>query len=73
MGGLLASTLDNIDASTPGLIKLSGSGTGSIVNRGSITAENRGYVALVANQVTNQGLIAASLGTVALVGVLTEA
>ena len=68
VGGLLASTLDNIDASTPGLIKLSGSGTGSIVNRGSITAENRGYVALVANQVTNQGLIAASLGTVALGG-----
>jgi filamentous hemagglutinin family protein len=69
VGGLVASTLDvddsTIDSSNR---RFSGSGKGSIVNRGSINASNGGYVALIGNQVSNQGVITAQLGTVALGG-----
>ena len=69
VGGLVASTLDvddsTIDSSTR---RFSGNGKGSIVNRGSINAANGGYVALIGNQVSNQGVITAQLGTVALGG-----
>ncbi|MBI1174640.1 MAG: filamentous hemagglutinin N-terminal domain-containing protein [Sideroxydans sp.] len=59
VGGLVASTLDTADNST-----FAGSGTGSIVNEGTINAAH--YVALLGNSVTNSGLITAQLGTVAL-------
>ena len=69
VGGLVASTLDvddsTIDSSNR---RFSGSGKGSIVNRGNINAANGGYVALIGNQVSNQGVITAQLGTVALGG-----
>jgi trimeric autotransporter adhesin len=69
VGGLVASTLD-VDDSTlgTGTLSFSGSGKGSIVNRGTLTAANGGYIALLGNQVSNQGTITAQLGTVALAG-----
>jgi len=57
VGGLVASTLDTADGST-----FSGTGTGSVVNEGSITASQ--YVALLGHSVTNRGVITARLGTV---------
>jgi filamentous hemagglutinin family protein len=67
VGGLVASTLDLNDASFIGSAKsFSGSAIGSITNEGTITAATGGYVALLGNRVSNQGLITARLGTVAL-------
>ena len=67
VGGLTASTLDVSDAAfASNLRTFSGAGTGSVVNQGSIRAADGGYVALLGNQVSNQGLISARLGTVAL-------
>ncbi len=69
VGGIVASTLD-LDASTLGSdsVRFSGNGKGKVTNQGSITAANGGYVALIGNQVSNQGVIRAQLGTVALGG-----
>jgi len=69
VGGLVASTLDVSDASLNSNTKtFSGTGPGSIVNKGSLVAANGGYIALLANQVSNQGIISAQLGSVALAG-----
>ena len=69
VGGLVASTLDVSDGSLGGSTRsFAGSGTGSIINQGTINAANGGYVALVANHVGNEGIITARLGTVALAG-----
>jgi filamentous hemagglutinin family protein len=69
VGGLVASTLDVNDASLNSNSKtFSGTGTGSIINKGNLVAANGGYIALLANQVSNQGIISAQLGTVALAG-----
>jgi len=67
VGGLVASTLDINDASLNSNTRtFSGSGTGSVINKGTITAANGGSVALIGNSVGNQGTIIAQLGTVAL-------
>ncbi len=67
VGGLVASTLEFNEANLNSTAKIfSGNGTGSIVNQGTLNAANGGYVALVGNHVSNQGLITAQLGTVAL-------
>ena len=67
VGGLVASTLDLSDDSLSSNIRsFSGSGTGSIINQGTLTASPGGYIALLGNQVINQGYISAQLGTVAL-------
>jgi filamentous hemagglutinin family protein len=67
VGGLVASTLDLNDASFVGSARsFSGSGAGSVVNQGTIAARSGGYVALLGNHVSNQGVITAKLGTVAL-------
>ena len=67
VGGLVASTLDFNDGDLNGNTrKFSGNGTGSVINQGTITAANGGYVALLGNHVGNQGVIVAQLGTVAL-------
>ena len=67
VGGLVASTLDLSDASLNSTTRsFSGSGNGSISNKGNITAANGGYVALIGNQVSNDGIITAQLGTVAM-------
>jgi trimeric autotransporter adhesin len=69
VGGLVASTLDIDDNSLSSSTRtFSGSGKGSVINEGSIVAANGGYAALIANQVSNRGLIRAQLGTVALAG-----
>ena len=71
VGGLVASTLDlsNTDF-LAGKFKFRSGATApaSVVNQGSITASPGGYVALLGGTASNQGLIAARLGTVALAG-----
>ena len=67
VGSLVASTLDLNDASLNSAMRsFSGTGTGSIVNQGTINAASGGYVALLGNTVSNQGTITTPLGTVAL-------
>ena len=67
VGGLIASTLNVSDAALNGNTKsFSGTGSGSVVNEGTITAVNGGSVALLGNHVGNTGVITAQLGTVAL-------
>jgi filamentous hemagglutinin family protein len=67
VGGLVASTLALTDAGLGGSTRsFAGNGTGSIVNDGTISAATSGYVALLGNRVSNQGVISAQLGTVAL-------
>jgi filamentous hemagglutinin family protein len=64
VGGLVASTLNISDANFMAAnYKFEGAGNGTIVNQGSINAAG-GYVALLGASVSNQGLIAARLGTV---------
>ncbi|MGA2191738.1 MAG: GLUG motif-containing protein [Steroidobacteraceae bacterium] len=67
VGGLVASTLDLGDANSSGNARIfSGDGTGNVINEGTITAADGGYIALLGNQVSNQGTITARFGTVAL-------
>jgi len=67
VGGLVASTLDMNDAGFIGSAKsFSGASAAGVVNLGTITAATGGYVALIGAQVTNQGVVSARLGTVAL-------
>ncbi|MEX8520578.1 MAG: GLUG motif-containing protein [Leptothrix sp. (in: b-proteobacteria)] len=68
VGGLVAASLDVNDASLGGTTtrSFSGKGSGSVINQGTIHAADGGYVALLGNQVSNQGVITARLGTVAL-------
>ena len=64
VGGLVASTLNITDADfLAGNFRFQGTG-GNVTNQGSINAN---YVALLGNQVLNEGVITAQLGTVALV------
>ncbi|RUL72691.1 YDG domain-containing protein [Dyella choica] len=69
VGGLVASALDfddsTLDASDR---RFGGSGKGSVINRGSLSAAKGGYIALLGNHVSNQGVITAQLGTVAMGG-----
>ncbi|MBN3853323.1 filamentous hemagglutinin N-terminal domain-containing protein [Paraburkholderia sp. Ac-20340] len=69
VGGIVASTLD-VDPGTPGSHsrRFSGDGQGSVVNQGTIIAADGGYVALLGNHVSNEGVISARLGTIALAG-----
>ena len=68
VGGIVASTLGLSDADfLAGRYTFGNGGSaGSVVNRGTIRAADGGYVALLAPQVVNEGVIAARLGTVAL-------
>lgn len=67
VGGLVASTLDiSNDDFLSGNYVFSGSSTHSVVNRGTLTAASGGYVSLMGKSVSNQGVITATLGTVAL-------
>lgn len=64
VGGLVASTLNLSDADfLSGNYVFSGTG-GSVVNAGTITAADGGYVVLLGAQASNQGVITAKLGTV---------
>ncbi len=68
-GALVASTLDiSNEHFLAGIASFdNGSGTGSIINQGTINATNGGYVALLSPAVTNTGTITAPDGTVAMV------
>ncbi len=66
VGGLVASTLNITDGDfMSGAYRFSGAGNGAILNRGSINADG-GYVALLGASVSNEGVITANMGTVAL-------
>jgi len=66
VGGLVASTRGISDGDfMAGNYKFTGSGNGAVVNKGSINADG-GYVALLGAAVSNEGVISARLGTVAL-------
>jgi len=67
VGGLVASTLAAGDSGSSGSTQsFAGAGTGFVLNQGAISAAQGGYVALLGNQVVNQGTVTARLGTVAL-------
>jgi filamentous hemagglutinin family protein len=69
VGGLVASTLDLLGSAQVGTIRsFGGSGTGSVINQGTLNTAQGGYVALTGNRVFNEGTITATLGTVALAG-----
>ena len=65
VGGLVASTLamSNADFHAGRNVFTNSGGTGSVVNQGSITAASGGYLALLAPEVRNEGVMTASLGT----------
>lgn len=66
VGGLVASTLNITDGDfMAGRYKFAGAGNGAILNQGSINADG-GYVALLGANVSNEGVISARLGTIAL-------
>ncbi|KKB62577.1 hypothetical protein WM40_16695 [Robbsia andropogonis] len=67
VGGLVASTLDTSDTGLSGAARnFTGTGTGSIINQGSITTANGGFVAFIGKTVSNQGNIVAPSGAVGL-------
>jgi fibronectin-binding autotransporter adhesin len=68
VGGLVASTLDISDTDfLVGRNVFSRAGAaGSIVNQGTLNAAQGGYIALLAPEVRNEGVITARLGSVAL-------
>lgn len=66
VGGIVATTLNISDSDfLAGNDTFTGDG-GTVVNQGTITAANGGYVTLLGSQVTNDGIIVAQQGTVAL-------
>jgi filamentous hemagglutinin family protein len=67
VGGLVVSTLDITNSDfMAGRYNFAGSSENGVVNEGSITAGDGGYVALLGAKVDNEGVITAKLGTVAL-------
>ncbi|WP_442964393.1 YDG domain-containing protein [Pseudomonas sp. KNUC1026] len=67
VGGLVASTLDINDSAAAGNSRtFSGTGAGSVVNKGTINTANGGYVAFVGKHVENQGTITTPGGAAAL-------
>lgn len=65
VGGLVATTL-SLDAADfmAGKTSFSNFGNaGSVINQGSLTAAQGGYIALLAPEVINEGVISASMGT----------
>ena len=69
VGGIVASTLNISDQDfQDGNYRFNGTSTASILNMGTISATNGGYVAMMANNVDNEGVIQATLGNVQLAG-----
>lgn len=69
VGGLIATTKNITDANFQnGNYLFEGNSEASILNMGTITASNGGYVALMAKSVQNQGTINATAGRVELAG-----
>lgn len=64
VGGLTASTLNIANEDfLKGQLRFAGDSQNSVINAGSITAQN-GYVNLLAKEVVNEGIIAAQTGSV---------
>ena len=70
VGSLIATTgtINQSDFMAGGAFAISGANAGSVTNRGTITAQSAGLVALVAPSVSNQGIISATGGRIALSG-----
>jgi filamentous hemagglutinin family protein len=68
VGGLVASTLDISDTDFLGgrYVFSRAGAAGSIINQGTLNAAQGGYIALLAPEVRNEGVITARLGSVAL-------
>jgi filamentous hemagglutinin family protein len=68
VGALVATThsISNADFMAGGNTFTRNGATGSVVNEGNLTASLGGYIALLAPEVRNNGIIVAQLGTVAL-------
>ncbi|WP_305531366.1 filamentous hemagglutinin N-terminal domain-containing protein [Sulfuricurvum sp.] len=65
VGGLVASTLNITDANfQAGNYVFEGNSQNSIINMGTITAHNGGYVAMMGKTVQNEGTIVATMGNV---------
>ncbi|WP_305533028.1 filamentous hemagglutinin N-terminal domain-containing protein, partial [Sulfuricurvum sp.] len=65
VGGLVASTLNITDAKfQAGNYVFEGNSQNSIINMGTITAHNGGYVSLMGKTVQNEGTIVATMGNV---------
>ncbi|MGQ0656335.1 MAG: two-partner secretion domain-containing protein, partial [Betaproteobacteria bacterium] len=68
VGGLLASTLAmSVDDFMSGRYLLRGGGSGAIVNHGTLRALPKGYVAMIAPKVVNEGTVDAPRGSAAMV------
>jgi filamentous hemagglutinin family protein len=65
VGGLVASTLSmsNADFMAGNHVFTGSGGSGSVVNQGTLNAAPGGYLALLAPEVRNEGVMTASLGT----------
>ena len=68
VGGLVASTMSMSDSDfLAGLYTFNRNGaTGSIVNQGSISAADSSFVALLAPEIRNEGILTAKMGTIVL-------
>ena len=68
VGGLVATThsISNADFMAGGSSFMRNGASGSVVNEGNLTAALGGYIALLAPEVRNSGVIVVQLGTVAL-------
>src|SRR5580692_3146066 len=67
VAGLVATTLEFNESSSDASAKsFAGNSAQSVVNQGTINAASGGYVALLGNRVSNQGVISVQHGTVAL-------
>lgn len=65
VGGLVASTLNITDANfQAGNYVFEGNSQNSIINMGTITAANGGYVAMMGKTVQNEGTVVATVGNV---------
>lgn len=65
VGGLVASTLSMSNAdfmAGNNVFTKEANSTGTVINRGNLTAADGGYIALLAPQVRNEGVISATLG-----------
>ena len=68
VGALLATTAMTIDGDPTKKIDVKGSGSGKVINQGSIQVSDGGFAILAAPYVENTGFIKADLGTIALAG-----
>ena len=68
VGALLATTAMTIDGDPTKKIDVKGSGSGRVINQGSIQVSDGGFAILAAPYVENTGFIKADLGTIALAG-----